>query len=156
MNDPLSPINQPGMPAQPPEGALVGHLAFIQAAIARMASNAFLLKGWSVTLVAGLFALAANQADAGLAAVALLPALAFWGLDAYYLRQERLFRALYSDAARSPSERVHPVAAYSLSTAAYLDEAPAWQRTLLAPSVVMVHGMLVLAVVGLTVYLAVD
>jgi hypothetical protein len=156
MNDPLSPINPPGMPAQPPESAFVGHLAFIQAAISRMAGNAFLLKGWSVTLIAGLFALAANQADAGLAAVALLPALAFWGLDAYYLRQERLFRALYSDAARPPSERSHPVAAYSLSTVAYQREVPAWPRTLWAPAVIMVHGMLVLAVVGLTVYLALD
>jgi hypothetical protein len=156
MNDPLSTINPPGMPAHTGDTALVSHLAFIQAAVSRMAANSFLLKGWSVTLVAGLFALAANQADALLAAVALLPALAFWGLDAYYLRQERLFRALYHDVARPPERRLAVVEPYSLSTAAYQSTALPWLRTLQAPSVLIVHGMLVLAVLSLTIYLALD
>jgi len=33
------------------------HLEFIQQAINRMASNLFLLKGWTVTLIAAMFAL---------------------------------------------------------------------------------------------------
>ena len=49
------------------EGGTVGvsnklkHLEFIQAAINRMAGNLFMLKGWSVTLIAALFALAAKD-----------------------------------------------------------------------------------------------
>jgi hypothetical protein len=39
--------------------AQIAHLQMIQAVITRMGSNSFLLKGWSVTLVAALFALAA-------------------------------------------------------------------------------------------------
>ena len=37
------------------------HLEFVQSTISRMASNSFLLKGWSVTLAAGLFALSAKD-----------------------------------------------------------------------------------------------
>lgn len=39
------------------------HLEMIQAVINRMANNSFMLKGWTVTLVAGIFALASKDAD---------------------------------------------------------------------------------------------
>jgi hypothetical protein len=76
------------------------HLEMIQAVIARMASNSFLLKAWTVTLVSALLALAAKDADRRLLILAYFPSLAFWLLDGYFLRQERLFRKLY-DAARA-------------------------------------------------------
>lgn len=71
------------------------HLEFIQAAINRMAGNLFLLKGWTITLIAGLFALAAKDANQSYAALAYFPLLMFWTLDGYFLSQERCFRALY-------------------------------------------------------------
>lgn len=89
------------MPADFPKEA---HLQMIQDVITRMANNSFLLKGWAVTLVAGLFALgAASQGASWLGFVALGPPLAFWFLDAYYLQQERLFRKVY-DKVRTSSE----------------------------------------------------
>ena len=39
------------------------HLELVQGVINRMASNSFMLKGWAVTLVAGIFALAATDKD---------------------------------------------------------------------------------------------
>ncbi len=125
------------------------HLEFIQATVARMAGHSFLLKGWSVTLVAAVLAIAASRSCAGLAAVALLPAVSFWGLDAYYLRQERLFRRLY-DAVRlgevAPEDRL------SLSTSRYASQVPGWFPAAVTPSVSVLHGVLV-AVVGLVVIL---
>ena len=41
----------------------VNHLEMIQGVISRMASNSFALKGWAVTLVAGIFALSSKDAD---------------------------------------------------------------------------------------------
>jgi len=77
------------------------HLTLIQGVITRMASNSFLLKGWSVSLASAMFAWAAKGSEPGLALLALLPILAFWGLDAYYLGYERKFRDLYSKAAKA-------------------------------------------------------
>jgi hypothetical protein len=67
------------------------HLEFIQAAIARMATNSFLFKGWSVTIAAGLAAFAAVDSRAALLVIALVSTLMFWGLDGYYLWLERAF-----------------------------------------------------------------
>lgn len=71
------------------------HIEMIQNIISRMASNSFILKGWAVTLVAGIFALASKDADKTYFLIAYIPIIVFWGLDAYYLLQEKLFRALY-------------------------------------------------------------
>ena len=73
----------------------IAHLQMIQAVITRMAGNSFMVKGWTVTLVTALFALAAVDTNGFFVYVAYLPAVMFWALDAYFLRQERLFRKLY-------------------------------------------------------------
>ena len=75
----------------------VKHLEFIQAVIARMSSNSFLLKGWAVTLVVALFAFTSTSANAKFIIVAFLPVVMFWLLSGYFLWQERLFIALYNE-----------------------------------------------------------
>lgn len=71
------------------------HLEMIQGIINRMAGNSFMLKGWAVTLVAGIYALASKDANKIYYLITYVPIVIFWGLDAYYLRQERLYRKLY-------------------------------------------------------------
>ena len=75
----------------------VKHLEFIQSIVLRMAGNSFLIKGWSVTLVAAAFALAAAESSQQFILIAFVPVGMFWGLDAYFLGQEREFRALYDE-----------------------------------------------------------
>ena len=72
------------------------HLDYIQGVINRMASNSFSLKGWAVTLIAGIFVLAGKDTDKMYFIVAYIPLLVFWGLDAFYLLKEKLYRALYN------------------------------------------------------------
>ena len=67
--------------------AKMQHLQMIQDIISRMAGNSFLLKGWAVTLIAGIFALSSNDTDKLYFLVAYIPILVFWGLDSYYLCQ---------------------------------------------------------------------
>ena len=71
------------------------HLELIQGVISRMASNSFMLKGWAVTLVAGILVLASKDTDKLYFLVSYIPVIVFWFLDAYYLLQERLYRSLY-------------------------------------------------------------
>ena len=72
------------------------HLEFIQGVVNRMAHNSFLLKGWTVALVTGLTALsAAAEQKIWFVLISFIPVFAFWGLDGYFLWQERLFRAVY-------------------------------------------------------------
>lgn len=74
----------------------IRHLEMIQGIINRMANNSFMLKGWAVTLVAGIFALASKEADKSYFLIAYVPIIIFWGMDSYYLLQERLYRSLYN------------------------------------------------------------
>src|SRR3989344_3885100 len=72
------------------------HLEFIQTTISRMASNLFFLRGWTISLVAGLLALLVKEANHNYIFVIYLPIVIFWILDGYFLSQERLFRTLYN------------------------------------------------------------
>lgn len=77
--------------------AKLKHLEFIQGVINRLATNSFRLKGWAVVLVAALLAVLVREGRLEFATIALAPVVFFWGLDGYYLWQERLYRALYDD-----------------------------------------------------------
>ena len=79
--------------------AKLKHLEFIQAAIARMATNSFLFKGWAMTIAVGIAAFAAADTKAGVITIALVSTVMFWGLDGYYLWLERGFRRLHSAVA---------------------------------------------------------
>ena len=73
------------------------YLTFIQDVITRMNRNAFQLKGWNITIVAALAALAVDKGSLLLFIVATAATVPFCLLDAYYLLMERQFRGLYSD-----------------------------------------------------------
>ena len=75
--------------------AKLKHLEFIQGIVNRLATDSFRLKGWTVVLVSALVVLLARERRVEIAPVALAPVVVFWGLDGYFLWQERLFRALY-------------------------------------------------------------
>ncbi len=74
------------------------HLELIQDVVNRLANNSFLIKGWAVTLVSAIIALAAQEnSRTELIYIAFFPILTFWLLDGYFLWQERLFRAVYNE-----------------------------------------------------------
>lgn len=119
------------------------HLEFIQQAINRMASNLFLLKGWTVTLIAALFALAAKESNNYYFALAYLPTVMFWLLDGYFLSQERRFRSLY-DHVRMQEEGAID---FSMDTQPF-KKTPSrnrWSRALFSSTLVIYYGVLLVA-----------
>lgn len=130
----------------------VKHLELVQSVIARLAQNCFHIKGWSVSVATAIIAFAAKESSPGLAILALFPALSFWCLDAYYLRQERLYRKLY-DAIADPGTYVQP---FSMSTSEYRNSVQSWSRTLFARTVLPLHGVIVLLILAeITAFLVV-
>lgn len=73
----------------------IRHLEMIQGIINRMAANSFSLKGWAVTLVAGLMVLSDKNAEHSFFLIVYIPIIIFWFLDSYYLLQEKKYRGLY-------------------------------------------------------------
>lgn len=119
--------------------AKLKHLEFILSTIERMATHSFTVKGWSVTLVSALFALAAKDANIRFVLIAYLPILMFWGLDAFFLHQEKLFRALYN------AVRVLPEAAidFSMDTRPHRAAVDPWNKVLTSTTLLSFHGCLV-------------
>jgi hypothetical protein len=86
--------------------AKLQHLQFIQAVIARMATNSFLFKGWAITIAAGLSAFAAVESRTALLVLVLVSTVLFWGLDGYYLWLEHCFIALHQKVAAQSAEQI--------------------------------------------------
>lgn len=126
--------------------AKIAHLEFIQAVVTRMASNSFLLKGWSVTLVAALFALAADKSQILFVYLAYFPAIAFWVLDGYFLHQERLFRKLY-DHVRA----LDPVSIdFSMETSPFTSKVDPWSAVCLSQTLLVFHGTVIGSIIVVT------
>lgn len=115
------------------------HLEFIQTTISRMAGNSFLLKAWTVTLVAGLFALAAKDADRRYIILAYIPVLVFWILDGFYVWQERLYRALYDEVRLKKAEDIN----FAMDTTCHQGGRNTWVRSTVSRTVLTFYGPLV-------------
>lgn len=117
----------------------VAHLTFIQGVIARMGQNSFLLKGWSVTIIAALFALAAQGANGKYILVAYFPAIMFWVLDAFFLYQEKLFRKLYDKVASNEINSEQ----FILKTTLVKGEVEQFASVIFSKTVLPFHGCII-------------
>lgn len=121
----------------------------IQGVISRMAHCSFLIKGWSVTLVTALFALAAAGTNQKFILLAYFPAFAFWSLDAYFLRQERLFRKLFDRVRTLPEEEVE----YSLDASTEEAEVPRKALVAFSSTLLTFHGTIAGTIVLVMLFL---
>lgn len=117
----------------------IAHLTFIQGVINRMGQSSFLLKGWSVTIVAALFALAAKDSNKMFALVAYFPAFMFWLLDAFFLHQEKLYRKLYDKVAEDSviSDK------YTLNTEPVEPEVDSYIEVVFSKTLLPFHGCII-------------
>lgn len=112
------------------------HLEFIQGTITRMAGNLFYLKGWTITVIAALFALAAKDANPKYFYLAFGVAGTLWALDGYFLRQERLFRNLYDHVRQLQEDEID----FSLDTRPFKVEAHnKWYRCVFSVSLLLFY-----------------
>jgi len=129
--------------------AKIAHLGFIQGVINRMGANSFLLKGWSITLVAAVFALSSKDSDQRFVLLAYFPVIVFWILDAYFLHQERLFRKLYEKVASDLISSKE----FVLNTAIVRDEVATVSKVFFSKTLLLFHGFIVGIVIFAMFYL---
>jgi hypothetical protein len=94
-----------GMSSQPQSPAnltvestsVQNYLNILQGIISRMATNSSSCKTWCISLVSAILVVIADKNKPDYAWIALIPIILFFLLDAYYLGQERSFRAIYND-----------------------------------------------------------
>lgn len=120
------------------------HLEFIQGTINRLSTNSFLLKGWSVVLVAALFALSAKDATIQFVYLAYFPAVVFWGLDGYFLMMERIYRRHYNRVRTRQPDEID----FSMDTSDFEADSREWMKAVFSKTIVVFHGVLLLSIIG--------
>jgi hypothetical protein len=119
------------------------HLEMIQGIVNRLSHNSFLLKGWTVVMVSALFALSAKDKNPLFIYLAYFPCIAFWCLDAYFLWQERSFRALY-DYVRVVKERNID---YSMNVKQAKVSDITWAHAFVSRTLLMFHGVIFVSII---------
>lgn len=126
------------------------HLELIQGVINRMAGNLFFLRGWTITLIAALFALFVKEANHDYIFVVYFPVLIFWILDGYFLSQERLFRALYNHVRKLDEKEID----FSMDTNGYKkDEKNSWLSSMFSSTLLFFYMPLVVIMLFITYFI---
>lgn len=79
---------------------LFKEIDLIQGCINRMAQNSFMLKGWALTIFAGVtaFTKGENFSDpVTLIFTTIVPFVCFWILDTFFLQTEKKYRKMYKE-----------------------------------------------------------
>ncbi|CAM7063118.1 hypothetical protein ACOJ84_001344 [Morganella morganii] len=120
----------------------IAHLGFIQGVINRMGSNSFMIKGWCVALVAAIFALSADKANSSFAYLALFPLVIFWGLDTFFLRQEKMYRKLYEEVANGnvKSDR------YTMNASVYSKDIGCYLEVVFSKTLLPFYGVMIVMI----------
>lgn len=126
----------------------IRHLEFLQTVIDRMASNSFLIKGWCITLVSALLGLAAKDNDKKFIIIVFFPAFMFWLLDAYYLRQERLFRKKYAEVGKSTEELTD----FSMDISTVEKRVDSWLRVAFSKTLFLFYGAMGAIVLAMFIF----
>lgn len=87
----------------------IAHLQIIQGVIDRMGGNLFYLRGWSITLLAGLFAISTSDllnVGKWMPFLFFVLLVLFWIYDAYFLSLECKYRGLYDKVRKLNEEEV--------------------------------------------------
>jgi hypothetical protein len=114
----------------------IKHLEFIQNVITRMNSNSFLLKGWCITLISALFALAAKDANINYVLISYVVIPSFWVLDGFYISIERQYRDLYNEV-RVKEESVID---FDMTASKYYKDDRTWPSGILSKTLIPFYG----------------
>ena len=115
-----------------------------------MARNSFLLKGWTITLVAALFAFFLKGGSQSYVFVVFFPVAVFWVLDGYFLSQERLFRALYDHVRKLYEQEID----FSMSTNDYRkDKRNGWAFSMFSSTLLLFYLPMVIIMLSITFWI---
>lgn len=96
------------------------YLEIVSNAINRMANNSMIYKGWTITILSIIGAVAVDKGNYKLFYTGLVPILGFYIADVYYLWLEQIFRELYKTACTLSEDEIN----YSMNIQPYKTKCP--------------------------------
>ena len=126
----------------------------IQGVINRIASNSFLLKGWTVTIIVAVLALTKDTIVINdftyFALTLLIPLCVFWYLDAFFLHKEKCYRELYNWVIehRQRTEEFK----YNLDYTRFESKVDSILKIMCSSTIGVFYGIIAVILIGITVY----
>lgn len=114
------------------------HLEFIENVITRMNTNSFIIKGWAITLISALFALAAKDTNRTYVLVVYIPLPMFWILDGFFLSKERQYRGLYDKIMVLKDDEIN----FSMNTKEFNKDKNTWISSVFSKTLIPFYGIL--------------
>lgn len=127
------------------------HLEMIQNVINRLANNSFSLKLKAFVFVAVVFGFTFKETHLNYIWIVLFPTLAFWGLDGFYLKQEKLFRALYDDVRQKD---IHDID-FSMDASTVKSNGKSWVSVCFSWTILGFHLPIFLFILGVVIALSI-
>lgn len=119
------------------------HLEFIQNVITRMNANSFVIKGWAITLVSALFALAANDTNLNYALISYIVIPVFWILDGFFIATERQYRDLYNEVRGLDENQID----FDMDASRFDTGNRTWPRGIFSKTLIPFYGVSIIATV---------
>lgn len=128
----------------------------IQNCIDRMAKNSFMLKGWTISLIAVVLALTADRLNPlFLFCSIFVPVLCFWYLDAFFLRTEKMYRKMYEWVLKERKEGRTDFQ-YDLEPSRFKNQVDTHCRVMFSKTLRVFYGIPLLVVLLVILYEAKD
>jgi tetrahydromethanopterin S-methyltransferase subunit G len=108
-----------------------------------MAKNSFALKGWTVTLISAMFALAAKDVNRSFVILAYFPVIMFWILDSYYLSQEKYFIAIYNEVRKKSESSID----FSMKSETTKWNLYTWIESSISPTIGIFYGLIIILLI---------
>lgn len=134
---------------------LFKEIDLIQACINRMAKNSFMIKGWTLTIFAGVLAIAKDRLlDSAwlITCCILVPLISFWILDAFFLHTEKKYRKLYEDVLRKRTEG-NADRQFDLNPSRFDNEVGSIWCTIFSFTLTLFYGVPLIAVISLIIHI---
>lgn len=133
------------------EQAKIQHLEMIQSVINRLASSSFAYKAWMVGIVSALLALGISMQSIIIFGLSLIPLVAFWFLDSYYLHKERMYRILYEDI-RTMSDANWRENAFDMDCSKVIVRSKGFLNAVFSITEIALYGSLIVVVLLLLIF----
>lgn len=118
---------------------IASHLNMVQRVIDRMAANSLSVRWQCLVMVLGIMSISGAWGVVHNMHFLILPIWCFWYLNAYFLRQERLYRCLYNSTIKG-------IRLFSLNTKRYDLEVPSIFATMFSITLITFYTGLLMSI----------
>lgn len=124
----------------------------IQSCISRMSSNSFCLKGWLISLLAIIIVVAPEDTNKYIVLlITFLLTIAFWCLDAFFLRTEKMYRKMYEWVLTKRSQN-NREKQYDLNPKRFEKETDTYFKVMFSLTLRIFYGCVCIAIAGIALY----